>query len=305
MIRYLTNADIDRVKWDNVISTSCYETVYGYSWYLDLVAEHWDALVEDDYAAVMPLPWNRKYSFRYIYQPVNCQQLGIFTADPPGRERIRAFLDNIPGSFSLADMCLNSSNMEVPHGLKFSTYRNYIIYLNDAYEKLSNRYSTNAKRNLAKATGIDLRTAGLTTDEFIGLKSSGEKGRYDRAKYGRMKKIIESLVREQHGEVQGTWVNGELCAAVFWVYSSTRIIYLLSVSSELGKENRAMFLMVDALIRRHQESNKILDFEGSNIPTIARFFEGFGANPEEYYRLTLHRSVLLKLLAGKRLKTKD
>jgi len=54
------------------------------------VAENWDALVEDDYTAVMPLPWKKKYSFRYVYQPLNCQQLGIFTTNPPARGRIQA-----------------------------------------------------------------------------------------------------------------------------------------------------------------------------------------------------------------------
>ena len=29
----------------------------------------WDALVLDDYAAVMPLTWRRKYGTRYLYQP--------------------------------------------------------------------------------------------------------------------------------------------------------------------------------------------------------------------------------------------
>jgi hypothetical protein len=37
-----------------------------------------------------------------------------------------------------------------------------------------------------------------------------------------------------------------------------------------------------------------LDFEGSNIPGIARFYKGFGALPQTYY--SLHQNRLPKLL---------
>jgi len=296
VIRYLTNSQIDREKWDNTVKTSCYETAYAYSWYLDLVAENWDALVEDDYEAIMPLPWKKKYFIGFIYQPVNCQQLGIFATDPPDSNRIKAFMNHIPSAFRMADLCMNSSNMQIPAGLKVSKNNNYIIYLNESYEKLSSRYHTNTKRNQAKAAKTSCRTGNVSSGEFLDLKSSNEQGSNDPEKYARLKRIIEAVIGGGHGEIQGAWINDELCAAVFWLYSETRLIYLLSESSELGKENRAMFMIVDEFIRNREKSNKILDFEGSNIPSIARFFEGFGASPEEYYRVTLYRSILLKLL---------
>ncbi len=300
MIRYLTNSEIDRKKWDHTIKTSCYETAYAYSWYLDRVAENWDALVEDDYSAVMPLTWKKKYLIRYIYQPLNCQQLGIFATDPPDRNRIKAFLDNIPSSFRMADLCINSSNMQIPDEMKSSKNSNYIIYLNESYEKLSSRYHTNAKRNLAKAVKTGCRTGKVSTEELLGLKSANSSDRYDPGKYSRLKRIIDAMIKDGHGEIQGAWISDELCAAVFWVFSETRLINILSESSELGKENRAMFLIIDEFIKNREKSNKILDFEGSNIPSIARFFEGFGASREEYFRLVIYRSVMLKLLKGKR-----
>ena len=54
--------------------------IYGYSFYLDHMAKHWDALVSGDYEAVMPLTWNRKYGIYYLYQPFLAAQLGVFGA---------------------------------------------------------------------------------------------------------------------------------------------------------------------------------------------------------------------------------
>ena len=79
----------------------------------------------------------------------------------------------------------------------------------------------------------------------------------------------------------------------------TRVIYLMSVSSSQGKEQRAMFRIVDELIRDYSGSNFSLDFEGSNIPSIARFFGGFGGRPEVYQSLSFNR-LSVPLILGKR-----
>jgi hypothetical protein len=47
-------------------------------WHLDRTAVVWDALVWGDYEFVMPLPVRKKWGIQYVYQPLFCQQLGIF-----------------------------------------------------------------------------------------------------------------------------------------------------------------------------------------------------------------------------------
>ena len=56
-IRFLRRSEIDLDKWDDTIAKATHSLPYAFSWYLDAVAEHWDALVMDDYKAVMPLVW--------------------------------------------------------------------------------------------------------------------------------------------------------------------------------------------------------------------------------------------------------
>ena len=69
-ITYVKRDDIDTAKWDSCIARSVNGIVYAYSWYLDIVAENWDALIGDDYQAVFPLPHNVKYGISYIYQQI-------------------------------------------------------------------------------------------------------------------------------------------------------------------------------------------------------------------------------------------
>ncbi len=72
-IKYLTYQQINKIKWDACIDKAGNGLVYGYSFYLDAMAKNWDALVlsagpgGNDYKAVMPLTWNKKYSILYLY----------------------------------------------------------------------------------------------------------------------------------------------------------------------------------------------------------------------------------------------
>ena len=54
-IQYLLHYEIDKSKWDKCINGADNGLIYGYSFYLDHMAKHWDALVLNDYEAIMPL----------------------------------------------------------------------------------------------------------------------------------------------------------------------------------------------------------------------------------------------------------
>ena len=62
--RYLSNFNIDKVKWDDCISNSFNRRVYALSWYLDIVAVKWDAIVYGDYEAVCPIVFKKRLFFK-------------------------------------------------------------------------------------------------------------------------------------------------------------------------------------------------------------------------------------------------
>jgi hypothetical protein len=54
MIVYHKNHEIDREQWDKCIRNSPGTKPYAWSWYLDIMAPGWEALVDDDYDSVFP-----------------------------------------------------------------------------------------------------------------------------------------------------------------------------------------------------------------------------------------------------------
>src|SRR5207249_10207965 len=81
-IKYLLHNEIDKTKWDKCIDEAGNGLSYGYSFYLDHLAKHWDGLVLNNYEAIMPLTWNKKFGIHYLYQPRFTENLGIFVHYP-------------------------------------------------------------------------------------------------------------------------------------------------------------------------------------------------------------------------------
>lgn len=291
MLKLLKRKEIDAGKWDDLIADSSAETIYPYSWYLDAVAENWSALVVDDYRFVMPVVWKKKAGMKYIYQPFYTQQLGLFGREYAEPELIRKMLKILYKKFRFGGLNLNVKNL-VGEDPDFDIYEriNYVLPLDKPYEELRRFYKTNTIRNLKKSSEFNTRLVKtVSVDNLLNFKREHDLIKKSNEDYAWMNKVFETVMNHGKGHIYGIYDGSELLAAAFMAMSKTRIIYLMSVSSNTGKEERAMFRIVDELIRDYADSDYILDFEGSNIPSIARFFGGFGATPEVYLNLSFNR----------------
>jgi len=285
MIRYFTHDEINREKWDACIGNSCFETIYPYSWYLDLVSPGWEGLVMKDYEAVFPVTWKKKYGIFYIVQPILSQQLGVFSPVKPSVALVQSFLQRIPEKYKHLDICLNSSNELTGREFKILRRVNYELNTDQEPDKMVLGFSNNTKRNIRKAVKDMLTIRNIDVAKYILLRQESDKTSFKTGHYDWLNALFSGIINNGHGEISGAFSDGKLCAAVIWAFSKTRHVYLNAVSNETGKEKRAMFLLVDHYIRKNAGRNIILDFEGSMIPGIARFFEGFGAKKVNYTRI--------------------
>lgn len=290
-LKYLKHTEVDYGKWDKCIDDAPNSRIYAASWYLDRTAVEWDALVWGDYEFVMPLPSRRKFGVKYLYQPLYCQQLGIFPS-PPDEISI-PFYKTVRRTFRYSDLQLNALNIppkELP-GFNFFPRQNFLLLLNTDYESILAGYSKNTNRNIAKANNNRLNYAeGIPIEEFLKFKQKNLVAILSKSEFQKLKSIIAFCQYKGIGEIVGVYSPGNnLCAAVFFCRWKNRLIYMNAASSPEGKEMRAMFHLIDRLLENSAGKNLTLDFEGSMIPGVARFFEGFGATPETYYRMLFNR----------------
>lgn len=290
-INFLHRKEIREEKWDRVIAGSPAETIYPYSWYLDAVSANWSALVVGDYRFVMPVVWKKKAGIKYMYQPFYTQQLGVFSQEYVDPELIRRMLQILFKKFRFAGTNFNVKNLvgeEDPFTVDDKS--NYVMTLNQDYDTHFNLFTTNTKRNIRKGVEYaDKLEKNLPVAELVRLKRENDVIKRSEEDYRWLVNLLETIQGKGAGKIYAIRTGGETTAAAFFAYSKTRAIYLLSVSSPRGKERRGMFRIIDAFISEHAGSGLVLDFEGSNIPSVARFFGGFGAQPEIYQGVSFNR----------------
>jgi hypothetical protein len=293
-IRYLQHNEIDKIKWDKCIAKAFNGIIYAYSWYLDIVSENWDALIEGDYNTVFPLTQRIKYNVNYLYPPFFTQQLGVFSVDKLQEEKVGKFIKAIPVKFKFVEINLNKYNK-----LKNTKYllipnKTHEIDLINTYQQLYENFSTNTKRNIKKALNQKISIQKNTSPNDIIKLFRNNRGKdintLSEKDYIRLNRLINMLIQKKKAEIWSAYNSkGELSAGVFFVNSNNKTIFLFSGRNAEAKENGAISYIINQYIFENSQKNLILDFAGSNDINLARFYKSFGSKECIYYQLKINK----------------
>jgi hypothetical protein len=289
MIRFLRRIEIDNLKWDNCVQKSPAGHLYACSWHLDSIAGNWSGLVQNDYEAVMPLPERRKFGVNYIYQPIFSQQLGIYSPSQILQGQLSEFIQSLPRTYKFVETNLNFTNCVSTDGHEITPRINYELELRSSYAAIEKGYSSNTRRNIKKAINEITLSDTIDIGELLSLKRSVDTFRRSDSHYLRIERYMLAVMQKSGGEIIGARVKEHLVAAAFFAHFGKRIYYFIPASNAEGKNLSAMYGIIDHVIRKNASSHLILDFEGSVIPGIARFFRGFGAAGINYCNLRINR----------------
>ncbi len=259
---------------------------YSLSRYLDACATRWDALVWGDYEFGVAIPWFRRWGIIPMgYTPPFLPRLDWLGSERVPLEWQQPMREYLCGLFGRSDWVL--AGFSQAQGL--ISKPNYILQLNSPYHNLSLKYSEGHRRILKKAalSGLCVYRDGINQKEFLDFhqKWNGKKSGAEAVR--RLPALIDFVLGENKGELRVVRdTKGTLLAAALFLRFGSRIINLVPVTAEAGRGPGAMHFLLDGLIREASDSTLILDFEGSVIPGVARFYAGFGAGTEFFYRLS-------------------
>lgn len=288
LITYRKHADIDKGRWDALIEKAGAKgLIYARSEMLDAMSPGWDALVSGDYEAVMPLTWRKKMGIRYLCQPAFCQQLGVFSDREVTAQMVEAFLVKASVHFRLAEIFLNFSN-RVEQAAQTAT--NFILPLERGYNPTREHYKNDLLKNLARAAKYEMaylptENVSLAIDHFETLY--GRQMGLRKTDYAQLKLLCENwvkqgrcLVRQVHFAGRG---KDELLAIGLFLKDGNRIYNIASSTLPNGRTFEANHFLFDQLIREFAGQNLVLDFEGSDLPGVARFYQKFGPINQPFY----------------------
>ncbi len=286
-IRHVKNREIDKKRWDCLIDEAPNGRIYAYSWYLDIVAKNWDALVAGDYEFVMPVPFNTKYGITYSMNPYFIQQLGVFSRKKLSDEIFCAFLQALPWKIKYLNLNINAPELFTCQGLKTKRRTNYIVDINCSYDEIKARYHTNVRRTLQKENSFRLVE---TTDSRTVIQNyrnwNGHLVPFRDKDYYTMAALVDRMNNEKH-LITCLLLDekDEILASGFLFTSHRRVYDVLSAQSPDGKTKNARYFFMDHFFRQYHHRLEIFDFEGSELPGVAEFIRKWGAVPEYYLNI--------------------
>jgi hypothetical protein len=291
-INYLTYQQIDKAKWDDCINNADNGLIYACSFYLDAMAKNWDALVLNDYEAVMPLTWNKKYSIHYLYQPPFMACLGVF-GKSLNAETVSAFLQTVPAKFKYWDIYFNPGNLFTISNFNLYERMSYVLNLNETYENIYKAYRDNIKRNIKKSEQFGLRIhKDVAIAEVVQLakEQAGKFASPADDDFIRFEKLFDLLYKKEQSTTYAVYTKEkQLMASAVFFFSHNRAYYIMVGNHPNGKTLGASHALINAFIKDHAGQNLLLDFEGSDIPSLAFFYSSFGAVEEKYSAVRLNR----------------
>ena len=157
---------------------------------------------------------------------------------------------------------------------------NFSLDLSKSYADITRNYSENTRRNIQKAQRSGLIFAKTdNVERALQVFFAADTKNY----YAPYENTIRSLVASCDSEIYEVKNDSEILAVAVFLKTPKRLYYLFPASTSNGKQLSAMFLLLDSVIHTYAETSFILDFEGSEIAGVRRFYEGFGAQKESYY----------------------
>jgi hypothetical protein len=292
----LNRSDIDSRPWDLLIADSLHPVIYGFSWYLDIVCESWQALVwpsAQEYQIVMPLPVRKRMGLAVIYQPHFCQFLGIFSKSEVTGEVAHSFLKSCFFHFFYISSYSFHPDLSDTIG-PLSTIFPAITFTNQyTFRKslaLNQPYHPDRKRNLRRGVEYNwIMEDEENPDRLISLFSTHHSGNIEGGVSVRSYKILERLIDafRIHGDVTLRYalLKGNVHAGILIFKYGGYSVYIFNAADGVGRKGNARTVMLDHYFQEHQGTDLLFDFESAQEPDILAFYKSFGGVESSFFSI--------------------
>ena len=265
-------------EWNNRIEELNYFGLYCRYEYLQHFCDDWICISNHNRTLLLPVPIRKKMGITYVYTPSFFPQTSII--GKYNEDDIASLTNKLLSIVHFGDLFLQGmllSNKKIRQTLKTnftldtSNWKNKIIdHHRRALEK-ANKQDFNIQEQVEAHVIIDLFKE-VYTEKMPHVTDND---------YNRLLQWCE----QQTNTIQTycVYLHGEIHAAAILFCHRNTVYNIINVVTEAGKVSRANYSLYGYILDRCHIQQLNLDWEGSDIPGIARFYEGWGSEKHNYY----------------------
>jgi len=298
--RILENNEIDKVKWDEVVSNSEFSNYSGLSYFLDAIYPNWKGVIYEDYQYVFPLTIGSKFNIDFLITPIFIPYVGVSSYKKDYSNIIPSLLEAINKQTKYIDLYIDPYTSRFLDGETNSIRKGQVLNLDKSHLEIQSDYSKNHKRNIKKGNNnkLNIKTS-IDVKRFISLFKSNKGEQLKELKelnYFTLIQALEKSIENKTGFLLDCYDRNNLICSAFFIVFNNRVTYIKGFSSSEGRAKGAMHFLIDHVISIYSKSEIIFDFGGSNSLPVAQFNYGFGAKDIFYQNYKINNlPYLLKL----------
>lgn len=287
-VRLFDYSDLTEKDFDLIYSSSRQLSIYDQLWYIAPLSDFKVKIfVFGDFETFLFIPYRSKLKVTYAYMPNFIQKLSFIGKDV-GIERI---LIELQRQIKFGEISL------VHEESRFDLIKqriNFKLNLQNSYGQLKDNFSDNHKRNISKSKHLEIRET-RNIEDLILIFRKEKINVFSLESLNRIELDLNKLLLVQELKdsilILNAFDSNVVIASALFIHFNGILYYIIgcSIKSDSSVSSNGLFKIFDFVINRFSESKTILDFEGSDIPGIARFFKGFGSSEEKYYFVKWNR----------------
>jgi hypothetical protein len=267
---------------------SIHLSIYEQLWYVALLADSKLLIfIYGEYETVFFVPYRSKFGVKYAYMPNFIQKL-TFVGKEIGFDLI---LLELKKRLKFGEI---SIKIEEKRFDLIKPRTNFTLDLENSYVELKKNFSDNHKRNISKVKHIEIRQSE-NIDDLISIFKAEKVNSFRSNQLNQIENDLNRILTcnklNDRIFIFNAYESNHIIASALFIHFNNVIYYVIgsSLKSDTRVSSSGLFKIFDYVINRFSGTKTILDFEGSDIPGIKRFFKGFGSKEEKYYFVKWNR----------------
>lgn len=162
----------------------------------------------------------------------------------------------------------------------------YLLNCRQPYDEIYQGFSTQV-RNKLKRISIQIAEE-QSVEKLYDLQneSLGLQGKKPKFSYDELAKLANAAFIHDCGTVLYAYANNQCLSAAFLLWDKYNVYYYIAGNDRRYLQHNSSTILIDRCIRLACKQKKIFDFTGSMLPSLSRYYRGFGATLFSYPIIT-------------------